>query len=110
MKMCTCSQKKASSVARRVPVADDIVGDNNSDMSRVSESSALIISKLQEEHRKKVEELECKLAPNRELVERYIDHRMIGTSPHVRDYLDDCVDVAKSSSTHGECNDQPVVE
>ena len=47
-------KKEASSEARRVPNAVDIVFDINSDMSRVSETSALIISKLQEERRKKV--------------------------------------------------------
>ena len=45
-KMRTCLQRKASSEARRVPTAVDMVSDNNSDMSRVGESSALIITKL----------------------------------------------------------------
>ena len=98
----TRSQRKASSEARRVPTAVDIVSDNNSDMSRVSKSSALIISKLQEEHRRKVDELESGLAQTRELVERVMDHRTIGTCPHVKDYLDACIDEAKSSSTHSE--------
>ena len=101
-KMRTHLQRKVSSEARRVPTAVDMVSDNNSDMSMVSKSSALIISMLQEEHRKKVEELESKLAQTRELVERVIDHRTIGTCPHVKVYLDACIDEANSSSTHSE--------
>ena len=101
-KMRTHLQRKASSEARRVPTAVDVVSDNNSVMSRVSKSSALIISKLHEEHRKKAEELESKLAQTREVVERVIDHRTIGTCPHVKDYLDACIDEAKSCSTHSE--------
>ena len=89
--MRTRSQSKASSEARRVPTAVDIVSDNNSDMSGVSKSSALIISKLQEEHRSKAEELKSMFAQTRELVERVMDHRRICTSPQVRDYLDDCL-------------------
>ena len=47
--MCTRLQRKVSSEARRVPTVADVISDNNSDMSRVSMSSALIISKLQED-------------------------------------------------------------
>ena len=54
-KMRTRLQKKSCFEARRVPTAVDMVSDNNSDMSRVSKSSASIISKLQEEHRKKLD-------------------------------------------------------
>ena len=100
-KMRARLQRKASSDARRVLTTVD-VSDNNTDMSSVSKSSALIISKLQEEHRKKVEELESKLAQTKELVERVINHRTIGTRPHVKDYLDACIDEAKSSSTYSE--------
>ena len=83
--MRTRLQRKASSEVRRVSTAVDVVSDNNSDMSRVSKISSLIISKLQEEHRKKVEELESKLDQTREIVQRVIDHRTIGVCPHVKD-------------------------
>ena len=101
-KMRTRLQRKASSEARRVPTGVDVVSDNNSDVSRVSKSSALIISKLQEEHGKKLGELESKLGQTRELVERVIDHRTIVTRPHIEDYLEACIDEAKRSSTHSE--------